>query len=60
MIAAGSDLNSERENLTPLERAIHNNDLEMVEVFISACADVNHSHPKTSKSCGPECYRVSP
>lgn len=48
-IAGGAVVNEEFENLTPLEEAIHNNDVMMVRILIEAGADVNHGHPRTGK-----------
>ncbi len=46
-IRCGADVNEVSHNLTPLDVAIHNGDVAMVDILIKAGADVNHAHPKT-------------
>ncbi len=50
LIAQGANVNAEVESLTPLDKAVQNNDVRMVELLIEAGADVNHGHPKTGKT----------
>ncbi len=45
----GADVNEVSNNLTPLDEAIHNGDVAMVDILIKAGADVNHGHSKTGK-----------
>ena len=46
-IERGADVNEIAGDLAPLEVAIHNCDVAMVDILIRAGADVNHGHPKT-------------
>jgi hypothetical protein len=48
-IERGADVNAVVGNLTPLEVAIGNGDIAMVDILIRAGADVDHCHPKTGK-----------
>lgn len=45
----GADVNAISANLTPLNEAISNNDVAMVDILIRAGADVNHGHPISGK-----------
>ncbi|MBS1702965.1 MAG: ankyrin repeat domain-containing protein [Armatimonadetes bacterium] len=49
LLATGVDVNEVADNLTPLDLAIHNDDVAMVDLLIRAGADVNHGHPNTGK-----------
>ena len=49
LIESGVDVNEVANNLTPLEEAIHNEDVVMVDILIRAGADVNHGHPRTGR-----------
>jgi len=48
-IERGMDINEVAGNLTPLELAIHNHDVAMVDILIRAGADVNQGHVKTGR-----------
>ncbi|AIE83657.1 hypothetical protein OP10G_0289 [Fimbriimonas ginsengisoli Gsoil 348] len=48
-IERGADVNEIAGNLTPLDHAIKNDDVAMVDILIRAGADVNQGHPKTGR-----------
>lgn len=48
-IEHGVDVNEVAANLTPLDVAIHNSDVAMVDILIRAGADVNQGHVKTGR-----------
>lgn len=50
LTASGADVNGEVENLTPLDEAVNNNDVRMVQILIEAGANVNHGHPRTGNT----------
>ncbi|MEI7575558.1 MAG: hypothetical protein WCK51_01600 [Armatimonadota bacterium] len=50
LIASGADVNGEVANLTPLDEAVNNNDVRMVQILTEAGANVNHGHPRTGNT----------
>jgi len=49
VIAGGADVNEVADNMTPLELAIGEDDVAIVDILIRAGADVNQGHPKTGR-----------